>query len=127
MRQVDPRPESSTADLVKEAIAEAKELMQVEVALARDEISEEIAWAKRSGIALGVAVAAALIGLALVLVALALSISPSPIPALLLGLGFVVLAVVVGLVGYTRAPKRPLERTQERVAADVRVLREHVA
>ncbi|WP_437277706.1 phage holin family protein [Sorangium sp. So ce375] len=126
MRQVDPRPESSTADLVKEAISEARELMQVEVALARDEMNQEISRAKASGIALGAAVAAGLLGVALVLVAIALAIAPEPLPALLIGLAFIALAIVVGVAGYGRVPKRPLERTRGRLGADVRLVREHV-
>jgi hypothetical protein len=126
MRQVDPRPESSTADLVKEAISEARELMQVEVALARDEMNQEISRAKASGIALGAAMAAGLLGVALVLVAIALAIAPAPLPALLIGLAFIALAIVVGVVGYGRVPKRPLERTRGRLGADVRLVREHV-
>ncbi|WP_437811665.1 phage holin family protein [Sorangium sp. So ce1078] len=126
MRQLDPRPESSTADLVKEAIVEARELIEVEVALARDEINQEISRAKTSGVALGAAAAAALLGLALVLVAIALAISPAPLPALLMGLALIVLAVVVGVVGYGRAPRRPLERTRGRLGSDVRLVRERV-
>ncbi len=131
MRQVDPRSESSTvdlstADLVKEAIVEATELMQVEVALARDEINQDISWAKTSGIAIGAAAAAALLGLSLVLVAIALSLSRGPLPALLMGLGLLAVAIVVGLVGYGRAPKRPLERTRDRLGTDVRQLQERV-
>ncbi|WP_438006306.1 phage holin family protein [Sorangium sp. So ce321] len=126
MRQVDPRPESSTTDLVKEAIVEARQLIEVEVALARDEINQEISQAKTSGVALGAAAAAALLGVALVLVAIALAISPGPLPALLMGLGLVVLAVVVGVVGYGRVPKRPLERTRGRLGSDVRLVRERV-
>ncbi|HTN87414.1 MAG TPA: phage holin family protein, partial [Sorangium sp.] len=99
---------------------------EVEVALARDEINQEISRAKTSGVALGAAAAAALLGVALVLVAIALAISPGPLPALLIGLGLVVLAVVVGLVGYGRAPKRPLERTRGRLGSDVRLVRERV-
>lgn len=127
MMQVDRRPELSTADLVKEALAEAKELMQVEVALARDEINQEISRAKTSGIAIGAAAATALLGLSLVLVAIALAIAPAPLPALLIGLGLLAVAIAVGLVGYGRAPKKPLERTRGRLEADVRRLRERVA
>ncbi|WP_437991187.1 phage holin family protein [Sorangium sp. So ce145] len=126
MRQVDPRPESSTADLVKEAITEARELMQVEVALARDEMNEEISRAKASCVALGAAAAAALLGVALVLVAIALAIAPESLPALLIGLAFIALAIVVGVVGYKRVPRRPLERTRGRLGADVRLVRELV-
>lgn len=125
-RQPDFRSESSTTDLVKEAIAEAKELMQVEIALARDEIGQEIARAKASGVALGAAAAAGLLGAALVLVAIALAIAPRPLPALLIGLALLVVALVMGLVGYGRVPKRPMERTRGRLESDVRLLRERV-
>src|SRR5690606_28313954 len=38
MLHVDPRPETPTADLVREALLDAKELLQAEVELARDEL-----------------------------------------------------------------------------------------
>jgi hypothetical protein len=125
--QVDPRPESSTADLVKEALVEAKELMQVEIALARDEMVQEIDRAKKSAIALGAAAAAGLLGVAMILVAIALALSRGPMPALLIGLGLLVVAIVAGILGYGGVPKAPLQMTRGRLGTDARVLKEHVA
>jgi VIT1/CCC1 family predicted Fe2+/Mn2+ transporter len=127
MMQVDPRPDSSTTDLVREALVEAKELLQVEVALARDEMTQEINRVKRSAIALGAAVGAGVLGVAMVLVAIALAISPGPMPALLIGLSLLVLAVILGVLGYGNVPKQPLVRTRSRLSTDARLLKEHVA
>lgn len=127
MMQLDPRPESSTAELVREALLEARELMQVEIELARDEITQEIDRTKKSAIALGVAAAAGLLGVAMLLVSIALGISRGPLPALLIGLGLLVVAIVVGVFGYGKVPKKPLMMTRGRLGTDVRLLKEGVA
>jgi uncharacterized membrane protein YqjE len=127
MMPLDPRPESSTAELVREALLEARELVQVEVALARDEITEELERTKKSAIALGAAAAAGLLGVAMILVAIVLAISPRPLTALLIGLGLLAVAILVGAFGVERVPKEPLVMTRSRLETDIRLLKEHVA
>lgn len=126
MAHVEPRPEASTAELVKEAILEAKELMQTEVELAKDEVRRELVAVKSSAIALGAAAAAAILGLAMLLVAIALAIFPGPLPALFIGLGLLVVAAIAGWFGYAHLPKKPLEKTRGRLETDVRILKERI-
>jgi uncharacterized membrane protein YqjE len=126
MAHIDPRPETSTADLVREAILDAKELLQAEVELAKDEMRTEIRHAKSTAIAMGVAAACTLLGLAMVLVGIALAIDVEPLPALLIGIGLLVVGIIAGLFGYERLPKQPLPATRARLETDVRLLKEHI-
>lgn len=125
--QTQLRHEPSTADLMREVIDEAKELVTIEIALARDEARREIDAVKASAIALGAAAAAALLGLALVLVAVALAIDVGWLPPLVIGLLLLVGAAIAGLVGYRGVPRRPLPDTRRRIGTDVRLLKERAA
>ena len=127
MQHVEPGPTTPTVDLVKEAILDTRELVQTEIALAKNEMREEIRQAKLAAFALGTAAGAALIGIILIIVAIALAINVGPLPALLIGLGFLVIAAIALVIGYNRVPKDPMLRTRARVETDVRILKEHLA
>ena len=81
----DLRPEASAAELVREALDETKQLVKLEVELAKDELRHDLAEAKRAAIMFGVAAVAALLAAAMMFVALALAIFPGPVPALVIG------------------------------------------
>lgn len=123
----DPKPEMSTAQLVKEAIDETRQLVKLEVELAKDEVRQELADAKRSAIMFGVAAVAGLLAAAMMFVALALAIFPGPVPALIIGAILIAAASVLGFVGYKKVPKKPLERTRRRLETDTQVIKEGVA
>ena len=123
----DPRPEASTTALLKEAVDEAKQLVQLEVALAKDEVREEVKQAKGAAIAFGASAGLAILGVALLLVALALAIFPGAVPALVIGLVLLTVAGISGFVGYRALPKAPLGRTKRRLETDVNILKERVA
>ncbi|MCC6551789.1 MAG: phage holin family protein [Polyangiaceae bacterium] len=127
MLHVDPRPETPTADLVREALLDAKELLQAEVELARDELRLEIRRAKASAFALAAAAGALLLGVVMLIVGVALAIHTGPLPALLFGAGFVVIGAIAGVLGFGRIPRRPLIGTRARLRTDVRLLKERVA
>lgn len=126
MNVTDPRPDASTTELLREAIEETRELVKLEVELAKDEVREELADAKRAAIMFGVAAVAALLAAAMLFVALALAIFPGPVPALVIGGALIVTAAVLGLVAWRRTPKKPLGRTQRRLETDARVLKEGI-
>lgn len=126
MAHIDPRPDTPTADLVREAILDAKELLKAEVELAKEEMRTEIRQAKSTAAAMGVATACILFGVALVLVGIALAIDVAPLPALLIGIGLLVVGIIVGVAGYGRLPKQPLPATRARLQTDVRLLKEHI-
>jgi hypothetical protein len=123
---VEAVPEASAADLVREALDQTKELVQLEVALAKDELRKDLGDGKRAAIMLGVAAVAALLAAAMMFVGLALAIFPGPVPALVIAGAMLVTAGVLAFVGYRKVPKKPLERTRRRLEADVQVLREGV-
>jgi len=124
---VDPRLEAKTSDLVKEALDEAKQLVRIEVALAKEEVREEVRDAKRAGMMFGASTVLGIVGVALLLVALALAIFPGPIPALVIGAVLLVVAGVLGLVAYQSVPRKPLADTKRRLETDVKILKEHIA
>lgn len=127
MNVTDPKPEMSTAQLVKEAIDESRQLVKLEVELAKDELRQELKDAKRSAIMFGVAAVAALLAAAMMFVALALAIFPGPVPALIIGIVLIAAAAVLGFVGFKKVPKKPLERTRRRLETDAQVIKEGMA
>ncbi len=124
MAEIDPRPEASTTDLVREAVDEARELVRLEVALAKDEVRRELDGAKKAAVMAAVAAVAALLALAMLCVALALAIFPGPVPALVIGGLFVLGAAILGYVAYRKAPKQPLGETRRRLEGDARSIKE---
>jgi uncharacterized membrane protein YqjE len=127
MLHADPRPETPTADLVKEAIQDARELVQVEIELAKDDLRREARRLRASAIVLGVAAATAFIGLVMVIVAISLAIGRGPLPALIIGLSFLAVAAIAAVFGVSHVPKKPLERTRARLETDVKALKEGIA
>jgi tetrahydromethanopterin S-methyltransferase subunit F len=118
-----PTPEVSSADLVREAVDEAKQLIRLEVELAKDEVRREVVATKNAGIALGVGAAVLLLGVSLLLVALALAIFPGPIPSLVLGVILVLSALLAGIAGIRLLPKKPLAETRRRLETDIDVVK----
>src|SRR5262245_90086 len=120
MQRLDPEvrqdftAQASSAELVRDAMDEAKQLIRLEVALARDEVKREAVATKNAGIAFGVGGAAMLVGITLLFVALALAIFPGPIPSLVIGLLLVASAALACVAGVKLLPKKPLAETRRR-------------
>lgn len=127
MNVTDPRPDASTTDLVREALDEARQLVKLEVELAKQEVREELKEAKRAAVMFGIAAVAALLAAAMMFVALALAIFPGPVPALVIAVVLVAAAAVLGLVAWKTAPKKPLDRTRRRLETDKDVIKEGLA
>ena len=119
--------ESSTADLVREAMDEAKELVKLEVELAKEEVREELKQVQRAAIGFGIAAATGIIVLSLLSVALVLALGGTALAALAVAGGFLVVSVVAAWLGYGMLPKSPLEKTRHRLQNDVNQLKEHIA
>lgn len=122
-----PLEEASTADLVREALDEAKELVRIEVSLAKMEVDKEIAAAKRAAVFLGIAAGASLLVLSVLATALVLALGGTALAALGVAGGLMVIAGVCTWIGYGKLPKKPLGRTIERITGDVTQLKEHIA
>jgi uncharacterized membrane protein YqjE len=119
--------EASTVDLVREALDEAKELVRIEVQLAKGEVERELARAKRAAIGIGIAIAIGFIVLTLLAVAVVLAVGGTAVAALVVAACLAVLAAVAGAVGYALLPKKPMDQTRHRLESDVRQLKERIA
>jgi uncharacterized membrane protein YqjE len=119
--------EASTKDLVRELLDETKELVKIEVELAKSEVQLEIKQAKKAAVGFGIAAAATLLFLSALVVALILALGGTPLVAALTALALLVIAGLAGWLAYSALPKKPLERTRDRVTKDVRELKEHIA
>jgi Putative Actinobacterial Holin-X, holin superfamily III len=115
-----------TTTLIKEAVDDAKRLIQLEVALARNEVKREIKLARGAAVAFGVSAVVAVVGAAMFFVAIALAFSSGPVPALIIGAILLFLAGCAALVGMGLLPKQPLGETRQRLESDVRIAKEHL-
>lgn len=115
----------STTDLVRHALEEARLLARAEVLVARQELREELAAAKVSGVLLGAGAVLGVAGLTLLLVAAAVALPlPDWLGTLLVGLVVLGVAALCAGLGAKRLPKKPLPRTQARLRTDLALTRE---
>lgn len=119
--------EASTADLVREALDEAKELVKIEVALAKDEVKKEVAQMKRAAIGFGIGLVFSVLFLTTMATALVLALGGTALVALAVAGGFLLIGGIAAYAGYAMMPKKPLERTRHRLETDVNQLKEHFA
>ena len=116
----------STGELVRQTMEETKELVRLEVKLAREEVGEDLLQLKTAALLAGTAAVLAILTLSALLVALVLGLGGTAIVALivagvlLLGCGF------TALVAYKHVPKVALQRTRARLKSDISNLKEHV-
>ncbi len=106
---------------------EAKELVRLEVELAKEEVKEELRQVKQASISFGISIGATLIFLCLLAVALVLALGATPLAALGVAGGFLLVAGVTGYAGYGMLPKAPLVKTRKRLQNDMNQLKEHIA
>ena len=122
-----PPEEASVADLVRDAIGDARELIRVEVELARQELKKEAASVQRAAVGFGVALAAGIVALALFAVALVFALGGTAVAAAGVGAAFVLVAAIAAGLAYGALPKSPFEQTRARVQADVQQIKESLA
>jgi hypothetical protein len=118
---------ASTTDLVREALDEMKELVRIEVELAKEEGQQELEQAKKAAIGFAISLAASVLVLCVLSMALVLALGGTPLVALAVAGGFLVIGGIAGFIGYGLMPKKPLERTRMRLLGDVAQLKEHIA
>jgi hypothetical protein len=126
LRPVAPAEGEPTGELIREAFDDAGTLVKLEVALAREEIKSEIQRARDGAIAFGVAYGVGVAGATLLLVAVALASASAWLVALVAGAVLLAVAIVLGVLGMRKLPTRPMHETQERLASDVKELRERI-
>ena len=116
-----------TAELVREALDETRELVRLEVALAREELTAELSRTKAAVACLGAAGALVVSGVTLMLAAIALAFTKAWIVSLVLGGILVVLAGAIGFGGWKSIPRKLLGETRERIGSDLKQLKERIA
>jgi uncharacterized membrane protein YqjE len=122
----DLSAEISTPELLREALAESKELVRLEIRLAQEELREDVRKLKGAGILLASAAALSIVALAMFSLALVLAWGGTVGAALIVAFIVLTAVVITGFIGYRLLPKVPLERTRSRLATDVRTLKEQV-
>lgn len=96
----------SMAALVKLTFDETRNLLLDEIALARDEARRQLTAVKRALAMFGAALVMALVGLSTLLLALVLFVDGRPLMPAILGGGFLVTALLFGLIGYALLRQR---------------------
>jgi hypothetical protein len=116
--------EATAAELVRHALDEARNLAQLELSLAREEMRAEVAGAKTGGVILGTAAAFALAGFTMCMVAIAAAFATLWLAALVIGLILLVFASALALGAWRDMPKKPMGETRDRIAFDVQQFKE---
>jgi uncharacterized membrane protein YqjE len=122
-----PASEPSAMELLEAAVRDARELLQVDLALARRELSDELRAVSRAAVGFGLGLAFAVVMLALLGVSLVLALGGTAMTALAVAGGFLVLALVAAGVGFSLLPRKLLSRTRRQVSDDLHQLEEHLA
>jgi hypothetical protein len=115
------------SDLIREALGDTRELVRIEIALAREDLRSEVRSAKVSAGALGAAAALFLSAFALGMVAIVLGTGGGWVAALVLAGILLAAAAVFGLVGWRAVPSSPFGQTRDRLQSSVELLRERAA
>jgi len=127
-RPLPPLPaDASTAQLLQAAFEESRELVKLEVALAKLEAQNQLKKALAAAIGFAVAVVLTIIALTLGAVAIVLAIGGTAGSALAVGAVVLVLAGLTALIGYSLLPKHPLEHSRHHLEDDLHLLKEHLA
>jgi uncharacterized membrane protein YqjE len=119
--------ETPTPELVKQVIADSRELVALEVRLALDDLRNELVLVKKAAILIGVGALMAILGMTSLLVALLFALGGEASHALIIGGALILVAMISGAVALKLLPKKPLEKTLGRLRDDVNRLKEHVA
>ena len=121
---MDPDKDATATDLVKAALNEARELVELEVALARTEVESELTGVRSAAIAFAVATLASSVALSMVLFAVAFAthaeVAVSVAAAAVLG----AIAGICAATGYRKMPTSILGRTRKRLGEGFRDLEE---
>lgn len=125
---VDPKQHSpSTPELVKQVLADARELIALEARLAVQEARTEMLQIKQAAIVMAVAVVLGLLSIGTLLLAVVLALGGTPLDALIVAAALLVCAGIGAAYAYAVVPKRPLQKTRERLRLDANELKEHIA
>ena len=119
--------DSSVIDLVRAAVDDARELVRLEVALARGEVAAELRAMGRAALGFALALAAAVVALTMFTVAVVTALSAPAWSVAVASASFLVGAMIAAAAGYGALPKNPLEQTRARLETDLRQIKENLA
>lgn len=119
--------ESSTGELLSRAMSEARELFQLEVALAKRELKDDLSAITRGAVAFVVGLVFMIASVSLLTLALVLAVGSTVPIALGLSGGAFVAALIAGALGYSMLPHRPMERSRRHLTDDLNEFKEHLA
>ena len=123
--RADQLGELPISALAAQTIEDARELVKVELELAKQDLREELKAATRSMIELAISFACAVLAVGSLVVSVALATGGAWV-AFGFGIAFLVAGGILGAAGYAAFPKHPLEPTRDRLVTDVERLKEHV-
>jgi Putative Actinobacterial Holin-X, holin superfamily III len=126
-RWAPEQDEPPVTDLIREVLGDTRELVRIEVALARDELGHEVASARTGAIALACATAVAVAAFTMFMVAIVLALRAGWVGALVVAGTMLAAALGLGLLGWSALPTKPLEQTKGRLQANVERLKERMA
>ncbi|MBL8951975.1 MAG: phage holin family protein [Myxococcaceae bacterium] len=126
-KSTTPLADASVLELVQRGIHDATALARLEVALAKREAEEQVKEASKGAIGFALAAALVIVTLSLGGMALVFALGATVKAALMVAGGALLLALVVGGVGYSLLPSKLLGRTRTHVKRDLKQLKEHLA
>lgn len=115
------------SELLAQTLSEARELVRLEVRLARAELKEEVARAKRAAIVGAIGATFVVLALSSLVVAAVLALGGTAVTALVVAAVLAGLGVASIAIAYAAVPKAVLGQTREQIKSDVEQLKEHVA
>jgi uncharacterized membrane protein YqjE len=126
-----PYPDSAeplaTGDLLKRILEEARELVRLEVGVAKAELREQLARAKQAAIVGALALVCLLLCLCALVVAVVLALGNTVAAALGVALALALGAGILAWIAFALVPKSLLERTREHAVSDAAQLKEHAS
>src|SRR4051812_20721495 len=117
----------STPSLIHQAASDAKELVRLELALAQQELGEDLRQLRRAAILAASGVALGLVCLSTLVFSLVLAEGGTALVALGVAAALLAIAGVMGAMAYRALPKVFLQRSRGRVQEDLAHLKQHTS
>jgi hypothetical protein len=121
---MDPDPKEPTLQLIRDALDEGRELVRLEIALAREEVTAELRQARANAVVFAGAAVGSIAAITMFMVATALAFAMPWLAALIIAIVLLTIGGVLGLFAYKALPMKPLAQTQARIEADLAKLKE---
>lgn len=118
--------EIPAAKLVEAALREGRELIKLELQLAKVEAKKQAMNSLKAVLGFALAGSFAFMGFVLLVVALVLALGGTALAALGVALGSLLLGGGIALIAWSWLPTDPLEHSREHVKGDLKQLKEHV-